>query len=114
APLAAASRRADASPGQLLGIRKRPQAAPARSPPAWPQLSTPADPSPARNSASSQGKSRRPKCARSLPPTERLQPKVTEAPSTPNAIPEAPREIESAPSAEARVVDRPVKISMAR
>src|SRR2546425_5280910 len=36
----------------------------------------------------------------------RRQPKVAEAPSTPNAIPDAPSEIESAPMAETSVVPK--------
>ncbi len=114
APVAAASLRAAASPGHCRGVRNSPHAAPASSPPPCPQLSTPAEPSPARNSANSQGKSRRPKCARSRPRTARRQPRVADAPSTPKAIPEAPSEIESAPTAEATVVPSAVKMINAR
>ena len=114
APVAPASRRAAASPGHSRGLRNSPHAAPASKPPPWPQLSTPADPRPARNSANSQGRSLRPKCARSRPRTARRQPKVADAPRTPKAMPDAPSEIESAPTAEATVVLSAVKMISAR
>ena len=114
APAAAASLRAAASPGQPRGVRKKPSATPAASPPAWPQLSTPADPTPAANSARSHGTMRSPKYDRSAPRTPRRQPNDADAPSTPKAIPEAPSEMESDPIAESSVVPSAVKMSNAR
>jgi hypothetical protein len=77
-------------------------------------LSTPADPTPAAKSASSQGMMRRPKYDRSDPRTPRLHPNAADAPSAPKAMPEAPSEMESEPMAEMHVVPNAVKISRAR
>src|SRR5258708_33331919 len=114
APAAAASRRTALSPGQFRGVRKQPSPNPTASPPAWPQLSTPADPTPAAKSASSQGKMRRPKYERSDPRTPRLHPNAADAPSAPKAMPEAPSEMESEPMAETHRVPDAVKSSSGR
>src|SRR5690349_5129820 len=114
APAAAANLRAAASPGHGRGVTKKPTAQPMTRPPKWPQLSTPADPSPAANSASSHGTIRSPKYERNDPRTPRRQPKEAAAPSRPKAMPLAPSEMESDPTADARMVPSDVKMSIAR